>query len=270
MKKNLKNISLVFFILISVFFFFPRVSTVHAQSCPPGEVPSEAGGCYNPGPLITSTSTGGVTFTGATAATCSSTGLTKIICIIQNILNAIIPVLLALGVVYFVWGVVQYVIAGGEEAKKTGKDRMIYGIIGFAVIVGLWGLVNIVVNTFNLNGAAAPSFTVNGASSCATAPAMGSTFQAYITYIICIINSAIIPLMFAVAVVFFVWGVIKFFIINADEEAKREQGKQFMLWGIIALAVMLSIWGLVNILGVTFGVNSSVLPHVTPPSSTSP
>jgi hypothetical protein len=65
----------------------------------------------------------------------------------------------------------------------------------------------------------------------------------------------------------FVWGVVKFFFINADEEAKRAQGKQYMIWGIIALAVMLSIWGLVSILGATFGIKTnSVLPQVTPPT----
>lgn len=88
-------------------------------------------------------------------------GVGKIICPIQDILNAIVPVLVALGVVYFVWGVVTYVIADGEEAKKAGRDRMIFGIIGFAVIIGLWGLVSIITNTFAIDpdngGSSAPT-----------------------------------------------------------------------------------------------------------------
>lgn len=75
----------------------------------------------------------------------------KILCPIKDILNVIVPILIALGVVYFVWGVVMYVIASDEEAKKSGKDRMIYGLIGFAVIIGLWGLVTIIVDTFRIN-----------------------------------------------------------------------------------------------------------------------
>ena len=70
---------------------------------------------------------------------------------IGQLISYIIPVLVALGLVYFIWGVVQYVIGDSEEAKKKGKDRIIYGIIGLAVIVAVWGLVNIVVNTFGLN-----------------------------------------------------------------------------------------------------------------------
>ena len=78
----------------------------------------------------------------------------KIICTIGNILDTVIPILVVLGVVYFVWGVVQYVISGDEEAKKEGRMKMIYGIIGLVVIVAMWGLVGIVTKTFNLNGSA--------------------------------------------------------------------------------------------------------------------
>jgi hypothetical protein len=79
------------------------------------------------------------------------TGIGKSICQIQQLLNSIIPVLIALGVIYFIWGIVQYVIGDSEEAKKKGRDGMIYGIIGFAVIIGMWGLVNIVGTTFGIN-----------------------------------------------------------------------------------------------------------------------
>ena len=91
------------------------------------------------------------------AVGCSSVQLgtiQSIICKIGNILDTIIPVLVVLGVVYFVWGVVSYVISGDEEAKKKGRERMIYGIIGLVVIVAMWGLVGIVTKTFNLNGSA--------------------------------------------------------------------------------------------------------------------
>jgi hypothetical protein len=83
----------------------------------------------------------------------SSSGgtLFGLLCKFGTLLNAIIPILIALAVVYFVWGVVTYVVASDEEAKKTGRDRIIFGIIGLAVIIGMWGLVNLLRNTFGLN-----------------------------------------------------------------------------------------------------------------------
>lgn len=76
----------------------------------------------------------------------------KIICIVGNILDTLIPILIVFGVVYFIWGVVSFVISNDEEAKTKGRDRMIYGIIGLVVIVAMWGLVGIVKNTFGLTG----------------------------------------------------------------------------------------------------------------------
>ncbi|MFA6076502.1 MAG: pilin [Candidatus Paceibacterota bacterium] len=74
-----------------------------------------------------------------------------IFCRVGQILNSIVPILIALGIVYFVWGVISYVIGGDEEAKKKGRDKIIYGIIGLAVIVAVWGLVGILTRTFGVN-----------------------------------------------------------------------------------------------------------------------
>ena len=86
--------------------------------------------------------------------TCNSGNpdLFGVLCKIGQLLSAVVPVLIALAVVYFVWGVIAYVISNDEEAKKRGRDRIIYGIIGLAVIVALWGLVNILTNTFQVTG----------------------------------------------------------------------------------------------------------------------
>ncbi|MFA6353908.1 MAG: pilin [Candidatus Paceibacterota bacterium] len=86
---------------------------------------------------------------------CGTTGgvvsdIPSLLCKFSQLLNSVIPVLIALGVVYFVWGVVSYVISDDEEAKKKGRDRIIYGIIGLAVIIAMWGLVGILTNTFGL------------------------------------------------------------------------------------------------------------------------
>lgn len=196
----------------------------------------------------------------AQTSACAGDGVGNLLCEIHGLLNKIIPVLIALGVVYFVWGVVHYVIADSEEAKKKGKDRMIYGIIGFAVIVGLWGLVTIIVTTFDLEVSAPALDPLTGASS--TCSLAGSPkFQDLLCYITRIINDSVIPLIFALAAAMFVWGVVRF-VINSDEEAKKEKGRQFMIWGIIALTVMISIWGLVTILGETFNIDTNFLPQV--------
>lgn len=79
----------------------------------------------------------------------------------------------------------------------------------------------------------------------------------FFNFFTCLISKSIIPLLLALALVFFIWGVTKF-ILHADDEAKREEGKKFIMWGIIGLFVIVSIWGIVNILNNTFQVDNVI------------
>jgi hypothetical protein len=192
-------------------------------------------------------------------------GIFVIFCKFLYILNYTIPIILSLGILYFVWGVVKFVISDAEEAKKKGKDQILYGLIGITVVLSLWGLVELLRKSFGFIGEdVSPTLTPLPVSS-TTCTLQGSPkLSDLFCYVTKMINDSVIPLIFTLATVLFIWGGVKFFIMNAGEEKKREEGKQFMLWGIIALAVMLSVWGLVNILGTTFNVNTRVLPSVKP------
>lgn len=88
-------------------------------------------------------------------------------------------------------------------------------------------------------------------------PKLGEVFN----YITCLIAKSVIPLIFALAVAMFIWGVVMY-VINSNEEAKKAKGKQFMIWGIIALTVMVCVWGLVAILGNTFNIDTGFIPQV--------
>lgn len=95
---------------------------------------------------------------GGASSSCTVGGnsgtLFTLLCQFGSLLNSVVPVLIALGVVYFVYGVVSYVIASDEEAKKAGRDRIIFGIIGLAVIISVWGLVTILNRTFGISNTA--------------------------------------------------------------------------------------------------------------------
>ena len=80
------------------------------------------------------------------------------------------------------------------------------------------------------------------------------------TFIINTINNVLVPVLFAVAFIVFLWGAFDVFILGANSEEVKEKGKNLMLWGLIGFFVMVSIWGLVNILLGTFVFGNSVGP----------
>jgi hypothetical protein len=82
--------------------------------------------------------------------------------------------------------------------------------------------------------------------------------------IIWIINFVLVPLIFAVAFIVFLWGVFKAYIWKHGVE-QVESGHQLILWGVVGFVVMISIWGLVNVVSNTFGLSGIGAPP--PPTS---
>jgi len=91
--------------------------------------------------------------------------------------------------------------------------------------------------------------------------ALHPTLKILLNYIACLLSKFIVPLIFSLAIVLFIWGIVQY-VINTDDEAKKKKGKQFMIWGIIGLTIMSSVWGLVRVLGKTFGVDTTFIPQL--------
>lgn len=80
--------------------------------------------------------------------------------------------------------------------------------------------------------------------------------------ILYLINYVAVPLLFAIAFIVFLWGVADAYILSGGSEDKVEHGHKLILWGIIGFFVMISIWGLVNIVSSTFGLGGEAPPPI--------
>ena len=79
-------------------------------------------------------------------------GLWNLFSIVMKILNQVVILLIGFAVVFFLYGILKYITAGEDEERRNKmKNLMIYGIIGLFVMISFWGIVNILVNTFELN-----------------------------------------------------------------------------------------------------------------------
>lgn len=79
-----------------------------------------------------------------------------------------------------------------------------------------------------------------------------------------LVNDILVPVLFAIAFIVFLWGVFKYFILGAADEKSRTEGRQFVLWGIIGLVVIVSLWGLVNLVISTFSLSAGGKAPPTP------
>lgn len=58
-----------------------------------------------------------------------------------------------------------------------------------------------------------------------------------------IVTDILIPLAFVLALLFFFWGVAKYILAVGSDG--KEEGRKIMIWGVVALFVMSTVWGLV-------------------------
>lgn len=86
------------------------------------------------------------------------------------------------------------------------------------------------------------------------------TLVGWLGTFITLINNVVIPLIVALAVLFFIWNVFRFFILQSGSEEGRQKAKRLMLYGLLALVIILTIWGIVNILIKTFGISGPLVP----------
>jgi hypothetical protein len=84
--------------------------------------------------------------------------------IIDTINGVFVPVLFSLAFIVFIWGAFNTFILGAtsEDVKEKGKSLMLYGLIGFFVMLSVWGLVGILTRTADLGDNTLPDLPSGG------------------------------------------------------------------------------------------------------------
>ncbi len=89
----------------------------------------------------------------------STLNLRQLVNQLIGLINQLIILVAGLAVIVFIWSLIRYLATADDvEARKQWKAYMIYGVIAFAVITGLWGLTNAVLDLVGLTGTGIPQF----------------------------------------------------------------------------------------------------------------
>lgn len=71
----------------------------------------------------------------------------------EVILNPIIYLLFAVALVVFLWGIFQMIRgAASEDARSDGRRNIMWGIIGMLIMVSVYGILDVILNTFGITG----------------------------------------------------------------------------------------------------------------------
>ena len=179
---------------------------------------------------------------------------------LENIINVLIPFIVGLAVLVIIYGIFGYITeAANEEKRKEAKDFIIWGFVGLFIMLSIWGLLNILVNTFPLNNR--PPTYIPPLPTPAN-PGIPKNIPDLLNKIGAVFVDAT-PFVLALATFIIIVGAVNY-IRQAGNEEKVKEAKAYIIWGLISLFVMVSIWGIVNVLIGSFQFNNRVSPNDLP------
>lgn len=85
---------------------------------------------------------------------------------------------------------------------------------------------------------------------------------AFLSQFIDLIDNVLVPILFALAFIVFIYGIFQYFILGGANEEKRDTGKQLMVWGFVGFFIMVSVWGIVNLLVASTGLGGDTRPDL--------
>jgi hypothetical protein len=72
---------------------------------------------------------------------------------IQNLIktvNLLVPLMLGVAVIVFIYGVIKYILAEKDLDRKKAVDRIVWSVVGIASILAVWGLARLLISIFGL------------------------------------------------------------------------------------------------------------------------
>lgn len=97
------------------------------------------------------------------------------------------------------------------------------------------------------------------------------SLQGIISSLLSKIINPLIGVLIGAGILFFLWGVVNYIFLMSGDVKKKSDAKQFMLWGIIAITVMFSVWGIIQLLqGIFLGGADFSSPPTIPKMGSNP
>ncbi len=188
-------------------------------------------------------------------------GLQPLVDTAVDLINFTIAILIGVAIIAFFWGLVKYLFVsqGDSVAQKQATQLMMWGLLALFFMLSVYGIIRMLQVTFGVGGAAsvnAPAIKESTLQACS--PPFTQNFGCFAQWIARMFGVGTALLVGGALAVYF-WGIAyhMFGYSTSGNSTSAKKLRDTILWGLLALFVMFSIWGIIRILGVTlFGTNN--------------
>jgi len=68
----------------------------------------------------------------------------------KSLLDLMIPIIFALALIFFFYGLAQFIRSVSDKTIQEGKNKMIWGIISLFVMISIWGIINFIQDSLDI------------------------------------------------------------------------------------------------------------------------
>jgi hypothetical protein len=115
------------------------------------------------------------------------------------------------------------------------------------------GLYNVSDNrnvTYTSSGGLLNGTNTNSSFTCNTTL---TTFADVIYYVACIMNQYLIGILVTLATIYVIWGIVQY-VLSPDSVEERAKSRQVIIWGILSMFIIISVWGIIQFFRTTIGI----------------
>lgn len=92
------------------------------------------------------------------------------------------------------------------------------------------------------------------------AAATSTSLQGFLSTIPAFLNRVVIPFLFGIAFLIFVINIIRFFVIEGNNEEGRKKAKALAIYSVSAFVFLIIFWGIINLLAGSSGLRGQNAP----------
>ncbi len=187
-----------------------------------------------------------------------STAITNLVSMVQNIITALFPILVAAGILMFGYNITKFLLSQDQKDQNLYKKGIWNSLIALFIVFVFVGIITTLANSLGI-GALGQDITTSSPAGTTAGTAGGiSTFRNISLSIAKFGSQKIVPIMIAVSLLFFI-GNIVISMAKSDNENERTKLNKYILWGILALFVLLTLFSIVGIFtGSLFGTGAVI------------
>lgn len=176
---------------------------------------------------------------------------------VNFVITSLFPILVSVAGIVFMYQIIRFILEQSVEKRAQLRQSITTNLIILFVMLAMWGIVALVSQTFGLVVGTDIGFTAKYEGS---GGGGANTLRGMVYTITNFMSKTTLPAMVAIAALSFMYNLI-IYLYKSDSENERTKARNYILWSLGALIIMLSVISILNIATQTTFGSSAFIPQ---------